>query len=126
MTRLSADISGRWRIIAMDLWDREAVEMDGPAYVDLRRDGTGVLHFVAVDAELDCEPSTRDGRPVVDFTFEGVDDGENRCGRGWLRLAGPDELEGYLWFHLGDKSGFRATRWGGRKGSSSKRAAKAP
>jgi hypothetical protein len=111
MTRLPAEITGRWRISSMDLWAQDAVELDGPGFVELKRDGLGEMHFIAVDVGLDCEPSVRDGKPMVEFTFEGTDEGDARSGRGWLRLIEPDELEGHLWFHLGDKSGVRATRW---------------
>jgi len=43
-----AQLIGNWRIVAMDLWDRDAIELMGPAVIECRADGTGMFRFVAV------------------------------------------------------------------------------
>lgn len=78
----------------MSCWDREAVDLVAPGFIEFAADGTGQLGFVAVTGQLDCRASERDGCPGVEFTWEGVDEG--------------DTIEGHLFFHLGDDSSFRA------------------
>jgi hypothetical protein len=39
---------GQWRIIDSSAWDREALDLDGPAHLTFERGGRGHLHFVAV------------------------------------------------------------------------------
>jgi hypothetical protein len=36
-----AQLIGNWRIVEMDLWDRDAIDLVGPAYIELKVDGTG-------------------------------------------------------------------------------------
>jgi hypothetical protein len=43
------NLVGRWRIIEMDLWDREAIELLGPGYIEFGKDGMGSFRFIAVE-----------------------------------------------------------------------------
>jgi hypothetical protein len=43
------NLVGRWRIVEMDLWDRKAIELLGPGYIEFRKDGTGSFRFIAVE-----------------------------------------------------------------------------
>jgi len=102
---------GYWRIQWMELWSQENVETLGPAFLRLNRDGTGEVSFLCVEGWLDCEPTQRDGMPAADFSWEGSDDGDTRCGRGWFRLTEvKDAIVGRFFFHRGDNSAFRAHR----------------
>jgi hypothetical protein len=104
-----ASLVGRWRIIEMDLWDRDAMDLVGPATIEFARGGTGSFSFIAVQANLDLrESADDDGR--VHFTFEGFDEGDQVSGRGWAVLRDDGTLVGHLFFHLGDHSGFVAVR----------------
>ena len=38
---------GRWQIVEMDLWDRDAIDVLGPAFVETGADGTGSFRFVS-------------------------------------------------------------------------------
>jgi hypothetical protein len=42
----------------------------------------------------------------------GWDDSDEVSGRGWAALDDDGSLQGHLYFHLGDDSGFRAVRFG--------------
>lgn len=106
--KFSARMSGRWRIVAMSGWDRDTIDLVEPGYVEFARNGTGQFGFIAVNGWLDCRPVERDGRPGVEFTWEGSDEGDQASGRGWAVLVDDDTLEGHLFFHLGDDSSFRA------------------
>jgi len=102
---------GAWRIVWMEAWAQDAVDLCGPGVLELEAEGGGQMRFIAVQAWLDCERSERDGQPAVEFSWEGTDERDRRSGRGWARLS-PDEnaVEGWFQFHLGDTSPFRAVR----------------
>jgi hypothetical protein len=44
---------GRWRIVEMDQWDRDYIDMDSPGYMAFKKGGRGQIHFGCVEAELD-------------------------------------------------------------------------
>ncbi|MCK9927016.1 hypothetical protein MXD62_07525 [Frankia sp. Mgl5] len=102
-------LTGRWRIVEMDLWDQDAIDLVGPGYIEVDRDGTGEFGFIAVRGWMDCRWGTRDGRPLVEFSWDGDDEGDEISGRGWAVLGDGDVLSGHLFIHRGDDSAFRAT-----------------
>ena len=102
---------GQWRIVAMELWAADDLDLLGPAHLTLKRDGLGRSGFLAIEADLDYRVGKRDGGPAVEFTFEGFDEGDRINGRGWATLA-EDELRGRIFIHRGDDSGFTARRSG--------------
>ena len=103
-------LTGRWRIIAMELWDTDAIDLVAPGFIEFDGRRAGRLSFVAVEGQLDCREAVRDGHPGVEFTCEGGDDEDPVTGRGWAVLTDDDTLEGRIFFHLGDDSGFQAVR----------------
>ena len=98
---------GQWRIADMDQWDRGAIELLGPTYIEFTADGTGTFRFIAVEASLDGKPSVRTGRPAIEFSWEGNDDGGPASGRSWAQAEPDGSLVGHIYFHRGDDSGFR-------------------
>jgi hypothetical protein len=103
-------LAGRWRIVAMELWNTDAIELVGPGFLEFDRDRLGRLGFIAVEGQLDWREVVRDGHPGVEFSWEGDDDGDPVTGRGWAVLTGEDTLDGRIFFHRGDDSGFRVVR----------------
>ncbi len=101
-------MTGRWRILEMDLWDLEAIDLVGPGFIEFGADDTGGFGFIVVRGWMDCRHGERDGRPYVEFTWEGEDEGDQVSGRGWAALDEDGSLRGHIYFHLGDDSGFRA------------------
>lgn len=97
-----------WRIDDSDLWDRDALDLAGAAYVEFREDQTGSFRFRAVEGWLDYRPAEIEGRHGVEFTFEGTDEGDPVSGRGWAAEVESDELQLHIFFHMGDDSAFRA------------------
>jgi hypothetical protein len=84
----STSIIGRWRITEMDNWDQEAVDLVQPGFIEFDDDdGVGGLGFIAVRGELDCRDADRDGRPGVEFSWQGSDEGDDVCGRGSAALT---------------------------------------
>lgn len=109
----STSIVGRWRITEMDNWDQEAVDLVQPGFIEFDDDGLGGLGFIVVTGELDWRDADRDGRPGVEFSWQGSDEGDDVTGRGWAALNPDGTLEGRVYFHLGDDSAFRAERFSG-------------
>jgi hypothetical protein len=107
--RDAGPLTGRWRILEMDLWDREDLDLVAPAFIEFRPDRTGSFGFIAVAGWMDCR-SPGGERPRVEFSWDGTDDGDQVSGRGWAALQDDRSLHGHIYFHLGDDSGFRAER----------------
>lgn len=92
----------------MDLWDSDSIDLVGPAFIEITTDGNGSFRFIVVEGYLDCQHVELDGRPAVEFTWDGTDEGDRVSGRGWARLEADGSLRGHIVFHAGDDSGFRA------------------
>ena len=104
-------VIGRWQIVEMDLWDRDAIDLLGPAFIEIGADGVGAFRFIAVEGDIDGRHVERDGHPAVEFSWVGVDDNDDASGRGWALLETDDSLVGHIYLHRGDDSGFRAATW---------------
>jgi len=109
MTNLAA-FTGRWRIVSMELWDADAIDLVEPGFIEFDPDRTGQFGFIVVRGWMDCHMGTRDGRDCVEFTWEGSDEGDDASGRGWAMLTDDGTLDGRIYFHRGDDSGFHAVR----------------
>ena len=88
---LAAPFQGRWRVVEMDEWDEEARDLVEPAFI--RFDGED------------------GGSPIAEFSWEGVDEGDQRSGRGWVEVGTAGRLVGHFFFHNGDDSGFVCEPW---------------
>jgi hypothetical protein len=75
-------LAGRWRIVQMSGWDRDAIDLVEPGFIEFDKDRTGRFGFIAVDGWLDYRPVQRNDRPGVEFTWEGTDEGDQVSGRG--------------------------------------------
>jgi hypothetical protein len=92
----------------MGLWDRDALDLVGPAFIELNKDGSGRFRFIAVDGYLDWKNAEHTDGSRVEFTWEGSDEGDRASGRGWAERHVDGSLRGRIFFHAGDDSGFRA------------------
>lgn len=101
---------GRWRITKMDMWATDAIDLVVPGFIKF--DGEeGEMRFIAVTAWLDVRYVSRGGKPSVEFSWQGVDERDERSGRGWATLCHDGNLVGQFFFHMGDDSGFVCRRW---------------
>ena len=102
-------MAGYWRIVEMELWDTEYVDLVVPGFIEFGGDGMREFQFGTVHGWLDG----RFGGPAVtsrvDFSWEGENDNDPGSGRGWAELRG-DRLEGRLYIHGVDDSAFVALR----------------
>lgn len=101
---------GHWRIATTEVWGRDSLDLVQPAFLRFDDNRLGQLGMIAIRADLDCRYGDRDGKPLVEFTFEGDDDGHSCHGRGWAILDADGLLRGRLHIHQGDDSGFVAER----------------
>jgi len=100
---------GRWRIVSMDQWDQDFVDEEEEGYIEFDDSGMGSFHFGYVHSYMDCQLTTRDGVPAVDWSWDGNDEMDAAQGRGWAVIK-DDELRGMIFFHCGDDSGFVARK----------------
>jgi hypothetical protein len=93
----------------MELWDRSYLDLEGPAHITFDRGRLGRFQFGAVYGSIDYRLGTRDGKTTVEFSWEGRNDADAMCGRGWAVFDG-DRLTGRLYLHDSDDSAFVALR----------------
>ena len=74
---------GYWRITEMEEWDAEYLDLVVPAFIEFNREQMGQFQFGTVRGWLDCRFGERDGAPLVEFSWEGENDNDPGCGRGW-------------------------------------------
>jgi hypothetical protein len=103
--------TGLWDIVSMSEWDEDYINEEVQAFIEFEDNGTGNFQFGYVSGYMDWRPTTRDGKPAPEWSWEGGDgaDGTPLTGRGWAKLEG-DELQGMIFIHLGDESGFVAKK----------------
>ncbi len=111
---------GRWRIVSMSAWEQDFIDEEEEGFFEFDDKGGGEFHFGYVHGQMDCKPTTRDGEPAVEWTWDGNDEMDPAQGRGWAVVRGGDELHGMIYFHGGDDSEFVAKK----KGPSEKKAKK--
>ena len=103
-------IIGKWRLIEMEQWDQEFIDLVEPGYIAFKKGGTGEMVFGAVNLSMAWE-ETQPGK--AEFTFEGFDEMDQVSGRGSAGVAS-GRLAGKIAFHQGERSEFQAERWTGR------------
>ena len=108
MTRdVECAVVGKWRIVEADLWDRDFLDLVGPAHITFENDGHGEFAFGAVNGGLDCEYARR----IIFFTWQGFDEMDEVSGDGSAELNDDSSLEVELRFHLGDEAILKAHKW---------------
>ena len=94
---------GTWRIIWMDSWEQDYLDMEVPAYIAFEKNNLGDFQFGLVQGQTDY----RVHGLRVEFTWSGIDENDEVSGRGFAEIA-HGELLGHIYIHLGDDSAFRA------------------
>lgn len=104
-------LSGRWRIVSMEQWDDDFIDEEEEGYIEFDGNDMGSFHFGYVHGNMDCQLTTREGQPAVEWSWDGNDEMDAAQGRGWAVMKG-DELHGMIFIHCGDDSGFVAKQKG--------------
>jgi|SRR5579872_737828 len=108
--QLESSLVGGWRITLMEQWDQSFVDVEVKGFFDFRPNGQGDFQFGYVSGEIVYRQTTRDGKPAIEFSWDGNDEMDTAQGRGWATLVAKNTIEGMVFFHHGDQSAFRATR----------------
>ncbi len=103
--------TGRWRIVSMSAWEDDYLDEEVQAYIEFKEKRGGDFQFGYVQGQIDYRTTNREGKPSVEFSWEGDDgaDGTPLTGRGWAILQG-DDLQGEFCIHEGDDSEFVAKK----------------
>jgi hypothetical protein len=98
--------AGRWRIVAMDVWSNDVLDLAEKAHISFDGTSGGEIAFVAVKGFLDVRYVSRNGATCAEFSWQGFDDADETCGRGWATIGTDGRLLGHIFIHQGDDSGF--------------------
>lgn len=107
--KTSPAFRGTWRITEMEVWDKDAIDLLGPAHFTFEENALGNFRFIAVEGDVDCRFGKKDGKPLVAFSWNGADENDPACGRGWAIVDG-EKISGRIFIHRGDDSAFTAKR----------------
>ena len=102
--------AGRWRIVEMDNWDNDFLDLVEEAHITFQGGSDGEIIFGAVTGGLDVRYGSRDGSACAEFSWDGNDENDPACGRGWAAIGTAGRLVGHFYIHTGDDSGFVAER----------------
>jgi hypothetical protein len=107
---LAKAFKGRWRIVEMDVWDNDYLDLVEPAHITFEGTHDGAFVFGTVQAWLDVRYGSRDAMACAEFSWEGNNDNDPGCGRGWAIFGTAGRLVGHIFIHNSDDSGFVALR----------------
>lgn len=99
-------VLGTWRITGSDLWDRDHLDLTGPAKLSIEPGGHGEIAFGTMQAGLDIEY----GREIVFFRWHGFDELDEVAGSGSAELLENGTLEIEFAYHNGDEATLTAIR----------------
>ena len=99
-------IVGRWRIVEADLWDRDYLDLCGPASLVVRSNGDGEIAFGAMQASLDVDY----GPDEIGFTWAGFDEMTEVSGAGSADLQDDGSIQIEFEYHLDDEAVLKAVR----------------
>ena len=96
---------GRWRIVKADIWDREYLDLCGPARLTITAQG-GKIAFGAIEAGLEVEYA----RDSIGFRWAGCDEGDEVQGEGTTELLDDGTIEIEFAYDTGDEAVLKAKR----------------
>ncbi len=102
----NCQILGRWRIVGADLWDRDYLDLSGPAYLQIGHEGWAEFAFGCVTAGGPLEYS----KTIAYFRWSGFDEGDEISGNASAELPDDGSLEIELSFDNGDDATLTAHR----------------
>jgi hypothetical protein len=102
--------AGRWRIVEMDNWDSDFLDLVEAAHLTFEGMSDGEIAVGALKGFLDVRYGARDGSACAEFSWEGNDENDPACDRGWVMIDTADRLVGHLYIHNGEESAFVCER----------------
>jgi hypothetical protein len=101
-------IIGRWNITEMQTWAPEAFNVEVQAFIEFGPNGKDRFQFCLVQGFMDYCVGEKNGKPSVEWSWDGSDEMDHACGRGWAVLDEDGKLSGKIFIHDGDSSTFIA------------------
>ena len=74
---------GRWHIVSMSKWDEDYLNEEVQAFIEFDDKGGGSFQFGYVRGVIDYREGLRDGKPGVEWSWDGNDEMDPAQGRGW-------------------------------------------
>ncbi|MEJ2418411.1 MAG: hypothetical protein P8Y45_16070 [Exilibacterium sp.] len=103
------EILGKWKIIEMEQWDQDYIDLVEPGFIQFDKDDLGDFVFGTVKGAIDYrfsnEPNSK-----IEFSWEGDNEDDSVSGRGWVVIERNKEIYGMLYIHCGDESWFKAKK----------------
>lgn len=93
---------GKWRIVKMETWTQDFVDLEEPGYFEFSEDGLGAFVIGSIKGALDVQVSEKDS--LLEYSWLGGSQGHTLSGRGNFLFALPDEGEGTFFIHTGGQS----------------------
>jgi len=100
---------GEWIISETSEWSADFLNLEGKAKIKISSRGTGEIKFGAVHVFIDAMKDEWNPEEVIQFSFEGIDEGDPVSGRGTAKIVN-EKLVGRFVFHMGMDSTFTAER----------------
>ena len=112
------DVAGLPTTAGLQAWRNRIAQHDAPVVSALKKKGAVVIGktlmdeaaFGALKGFLDVRYGSRDGSACAEFSWEGYDEKDPACGRGWVVIGTAGRLVGHFYIHNGDDSGFVCQR----------------
>ena len=102
----NCQLIGRWRIVEADIWDRDYLDLCGPAAITITDHGHGEIAFGALQAGRDLAYS----RSSIGFTWKGFDEMDEVSGDGSADLLDDGTIEIEFAYRNGDEAVLKAKR----------------
>jgi len=103
----SRTLAGAWRIVQTEVWDREFLDLMGPARIAIDAQGRGEFSFGCVNGAF----SAKDAGGCFEASWTGNDEMDETSGQIFIQREPDGSLTGEISFHNGDESEFRAVQW---------------
>ncbi len=75
-TGFAKAFAGRWRIVEMDNWDNDVLDLVEEAHLTFQGTADSEIAFVALRGFLDVGYGARDGSACAEFSWEGQDESD--------------------------------------------------
>lgn len=97
---------GRWRVVEADIWDRDYLDLSGPAIMTIGADNHAEIAFDAMQATLQIGYSPS----MVFFTWTGFDEMDELSGDGDAKFIDDRTIEITFAYNIGDEAIIEAIR----------------
>lgn len=100
-------MQGQWRIIEMEVWDKDFLDLMGPARIGISASGQGEFSFGCVNGAF----SALGVEDSLISRWTGNDEMDEASGEITIDLEPDGSLTGEICLDHGDESEFRAVPW---------------